>query len=174
MTEKKMNYKRFVFLDIDGVLASYEYLTKGKGYIDPEKCKLLNTLKDMSVEVIISSSWGYDNGRTEKSLRDCGFDLPIISYTDKFYNDWFCRGNEIEKWLINNCRGMGTKYGTSPEGVPYYRYKYNDEVDYEFVIVDDDKDFLLGQKDNLVIVDRETGITEKDVEKIIDILTRKD
>ena len=69
---------------------------------------------------------------------------------------------------------MGTKYGMSPEGIPYYRYKYNDEVDYEFVIVDDDKDFLLGQKDNLVIVDREIGITEKDVEKIIDILTRKD
>jgi len=169
------SYKRIVFLDIDGCLASIPFLMKRKGYIDPEKCKLLNTLKNYNVEIVISSSWGYDEGRTEKALKDCGLELPIIGYTDHFHVDWMCRGNEIEKWLIENFKGLGTKYGFSPDGVPYYRHRYGDEqIDYEFVIIDDDTDFLLGQKNNFIHIDRETGITEKDIEKIIDILIRKD
>lgn len=169
------SYKRIVFLDIDGCLASIPFLMKHKGYIDPEKCKLLNTLKKYNVEIVISSSWGYDEGRTEKALKDCGLELPIIGYTDHFHVDWMCRGNEIEKWLIENFKGLGTKYGFSPDGVPYYRHRYGDEqIDYEFVIIDDDTDFLLGQKNNFIHIDRETGITEKDIEKIIDILIRKD
>ena len=47
-----------------------------------------------------------------------------------------------------------------------YSLKRNDE----YVIVDDDTDFLLGQKDNFIHIDENTGITEKDIEKIIDIL----
>ena len=31
------DYKRIVFLDIDGVMASTPFLCKGKGLIDPEK-----------------------------------------------------------------------------------------------------------------------------------------
>ena len=55
------NYKKIIFLDIDGVLASIPYLCKGKGFIDPSKCKLLSQLEDIGAEVVISSSWGYDN-----------------------------------------------------------------------------------------------------------------
>ena len=50
------DYKRIIFLDIDGVLASIPYLCSGKGFVDPEKCKLLNQLEDLGVEVVISSS----------------------------------------------------------------------------------------------------------------------
>ena len=99
------DYKRIVFLDIDGVMASIPYLYKGKGFIDPSKCKLLNQLEDISAEVVISSSWGYDEGKTEKSLRACGLKLPIIGYTDHSVHHnhkWACRGNEIEKWLLEN------------------------------------------------------------------------
>ena len=52
------DYKRIVFLDIDGVMASIPFLYKGKGLIDPEKCKLLNTLENIGAEIVISSSWG--------------------------------------------------------------------------------------------------------------------
>ena len=99
------DYKRIVFLDIDGVMASIPYLYKGKGFIDPSKCKLLNQLEDIGAEVVISSSWGYDEGKTEKSLRACGLKLPIIGYTDHSVHHnhkWACRGNEIEKWLLEN------------------------------------------------------------------------
>ena len=103
------DYKRIVFLDIDGVMASTPFLCKGKGLIDPEKCKLLNTLGSIGAEIVISSSWGYDGGRTEKTLRECGLTLPIIGYTEHFYQDWLCRGNEIEKWFRTNFGGMCTK-----------------------------------------------------------------
>ena len=144
--------KKYVFTDIDGVLASYTFLFSGKGYIDPEKIKLLNRLKELDVELVISSSWGYDDGNTEKSLKTCGLDLPIVGYTDRFYKDWLCRGNEIKKWLIENCKAKA--------------------IDYNYVILDDAEDFLLSQKDYLVEVNGNKGLTEKDIEKAIDILSK--
>ena len=162
--------KKIVFLDIDGVLASDQYLSKGKGFIDPEKCKLLNELNDIGAEVVISSSWGYDNGLTEKSLKGCGLTLPIIGYTEHFYSDWMCRGNEIEKWLYDNFGGICTKFGCDDYGTPYYR---RSDDDYEYVIIDDDSDMLLGQKDNFIKINSKTGITKKDIKKAIKILTRE-
>ena len=166
--------KKIVFLDIDGVMASIPFLCKGKGFIDPEKCKLLNTLESIGAEIVISSSWGYDGGRTEKALRECGLTLPIIGYREHFYLNWLCRGNEIEKWLKDNVGGMCTKYGHDRlTDEPYYRKHYNpDDVDYEYVIFDDDTDFLLGQKDNFIKIDENTGITMKHIKKAMKILTR--
>ena len=168
------DYKRIVFLDIDGVMASIPFLCKGRGFIDPEKCKLLNTLESIGAEIVISSSWGYDGGRTEKTLRECGLTLPIIGYTEHFYLNWLCRGNEIEKWLRINFGGMCTKYGCDRNtGEPYYRKHYNEEdIDYEYVIFDDDTDFLLGQKDNFIKVNQNTGLTKREINKAIKILTR--
>lgn len=160
-----MKRKNIIFLDIDGVLAGYEYLKTGKGFIDPECVKKVNRLEEFDAEIVITSSWGYDDGRTEKSLRACGLTLPIIGYTQRFYADWFCRGNEIEKWLHDNCGGMGTKYGVDEFGVPYYKRNHKEDIDYEYIVLDDDSDMLLGQKDNFIKVNRETGITDEDIEK---------
>ena len=171
------NWKKIIFLDIDGVMASIPYLCKGKGYIDPQKCKLLNTLEDIGVEIVISSSWGYDNGRTEKSLRDCGLTLPIIGYTQHlhFNWEWACRGNEIEKWILDNFKGMGTKYYKDLNGTPYYRKRYpENNIDYEYVIFDDNEDMLFGQKDNFIKIHDYQGITKRDINKARKILTRNE
>ena len=162
------DWKRILFLDIDMVLSSEEWFnrTKGRsGMIDPELVKLINQLKDINVEVVISSSWGYDNGRTEKTLQEVGFELPIIGYTEHFYVEWMCRGNEILKWL---CKNMGS----FSEGIKYDSKYY--QKDYEYVIFDDDTDFLLGQKDNFIHINRNTGLTQADIDKAIKILTRND
>lgn len=148
---------KIIFLDIDGVLASEKYLCSHMGCrIDPDAVKLLNRL---DAKIVISSSWGYDNGKTEKTLRECGLTLPIMGYTEHFYIDYMCRGNEIEKFLIDTYGHMATKFGG----------KYQNR-EYEYVIVDDDCDMLYGQKDNFVHIDRYTGLTEKDIEKIEKIL----
>lgn len=168
------NWKRIIFLDIDGVCNGEDFYlkTRGKsGDFDPKAIALLNQLKDIGAEVVISSSWG-ESGI--KPLQDVGLELPIIGVTEHFYVDWFCRGNEIEKWLLTNFEGMGTKYGLDDNGFPYYRKRYGDEVtDYEYVIFDDDTDFLLGQVDNFIQTDRNTGLTQEDINKARKILTRE-
>ena len=57
--------------------------------------------------------------------------------------------------------------------MPYYRKHFHEEdVDYEYVIFDDDTDFLLGQKDNFIHINRQTGITQADIDRAVKILTR--
>lgn len=164
--------KKIIFLDIDGVLASYKYLCSSKGFIDPEKVALLNQLED--AEIVISSSWGYDNGKTENSLKSCGLKLPIIGYTCHFAEGWLCRGNEIEKWLCDNIGGMCTKFGDDCNGDPYYRKRYNeDDIDYEYVIFDDNTDILLGQVNNFIHINEQIAITQEDIDKARKILNRE-
>ena len=97
----KKTWKKILFLDIDGVLASHEFLIKtgGKsGFIDKEKVALLNKLKPYNVEVVISSSWGY-NEDTVNTLISCGLELPIMS-------DW-----DYGRLKIAPCRYYGSVRG---------------------------------------------------------------
>ena len=153
----KMNLN--IFLDIDGVLAGEEYLCSRRGLVDPEKCSLLNQLK--GAEIVISSSWGYDDGKTEETLKACGLELPIVGYTNKLHHQysWACRGNEIEEWIRQTYGGLGTKYGA----------EYDDKK-YEYVIFDDDQDMLLGQIDHFIHVDRMVGLTQENINKAKKIL----
>ena len=83
--------------------------------------------------------------------------MPIIGYTSHFHADHLCRGNEIEKWLKENFpHTMGSKFGFKPE-------KYN------FVIFDDDTDMLLGQKEHFIEINRETALTQEDINTAIKI-----
>lgn len=159
-------WKKILFLDIDGVLASVDFLcrTAGKtGFIDKEKVALLNKLKPYGVEVVISSSWGY-NEDTVKQLTACGLDLPIIGGTEHFHSDWMCRGNEIAKWLACTFGDYNVFTGKASS----YAGK-----DYEYVILDDDDDMLMCQKDNFICVDRYTALTEEHIDRAIDIFERR-
>ena len=149
-------------LDVDGVVNSEKWYndTKGmSGDFDPKAIALLNQLKDLDVEVVISSSWG---DSAIKPLQDVGLELPIIDTTIHFYEEWLCRGNEIERWLCKTFNSYGTKYGSK-----YY------QKDYEYVIFDDDADMLLGQKDNFIQTNRWTGITQEDIDRAKKILNRE-
>ena len=158
----KKNFHKIIVLDIDGVCNSEDWgvKTKGKsGNIDPETIALLNQLESIGAEVVISSSWGQDG---VEQLENVGLKLPILGCTDHYYQDWLCRGNEIEKWFHDTFGSYGTKYGSK-----YY------QKDYEYVIFDDDADMLLGQKDNFVQIDRKTGLTQADIDKAVKILKRE-
>lgn len=169
------DWKKILFLDIDGVVNSDKWYNKTRGRsgdFDPEAIALLNQLEAIGVEVVLSSSWGEDG---IKPLQDVGLKLPIIGCTEHFYTDWLCRGNEIEKWLVMTFGGMATKYGWDEiNGRPYYQKYNHEDGDYEFVIFDDDCDFLLGQKDNFIHISRQTGVTQADIDKAIKILTRNE
>lgn len=151
--------KHILFLDIDSVVNSEQWYekTKGrKGHFDPDAIALLNTLEGNGIEVVVSSSWGEDG---VNQLKNVGLKLPIIGYTEHYYANWICRGNEIEKWLLDTFGGIATKWGA----------KYKNEK-YKYVILDDSCDMLLGQKDNFVQINPETGITKEDIERIKGIL----
>lgn len=150
--------RKIIFLDIDGVLADENFLMGGQGFIDPEKIKLLNQLSD--AEIVISSSWGEDDGDTEKSLRECGLELPIIGYTRHFYLDYLCRGNEIDRWLNEEFHDT-TKFG----GYDSSRYQY--------VILDDDEDMLRGQDAHFIHLDRRYALCQEHIDLAKDILNGK-
>ena len=166
-------WKKIIFLDIDSVVNSDNWYAKTRGRsgdFDPEAIALLNQLEAIGAEVVISSSWG---DSAIKPLQDVGLKLPIIGVTHHFYQDWLCRGNEIEEWLLEQFGGMATKYGENEDGIPYYRSYNHNHGDYEYVIFDDDCDFLLGQANNFIRVNGKTGVTQADIDKAIKILNRE-
>lgn len=145
--------KKILFLDIDGVLAGVEWFDHCRknnldiDFLDPSLVRKLNAL---DCEVVISSSWGCDNGKTWKALRRKGFNLKVIGYTEhhEIGCDWIVRGNSIKKWLNDNCTN----------------------IDYQYAIIDDDGDMLLEQKDHFVQTNPEIGVTDEHIERIKQIL----
>ena len=137
-----------LFLDIDGCVNHNDWYYKNRvvnknwkcGDADPKVIELLNSLSDLDVKVVISSSWG---NMADDLLLSTGLTLPIIGHTEHFYNEFIVRGNEIKKWL--------------------YDHKNVDFEDYNYVIFDDDTDFLLEQEDNFIHVDAQHGITKKHI-----------
>lgn len=154
-----------IFLDIDGVLNSELYFTKlhlarqstgntdiwGKypySEMDADAVALLNVLaKDC--KFVISSCWrGMVNPTCAEVLKEKGFVGEIIGQTE-YLPEWAIRGNEVSKWLDDNYRKLGLSY--------FFR---------NYVILDDDDDFLLSQAPHLFQTDAYCGLTPGTVEKV--------
>lgn len=142
-----------LFLDIDGVLLSGEWLKKCRNplCIEPIKVEMLNIIcKYSECKVVVSSTWRRDEQCRERLIK--------AGFKGVFHADWrttmedvdpktglfigLTRGNEIQKWLDNN---------------PWKNY----------VIVDDDRDMLPSQKNRLVLTDFEQGLTSQHVGQIV-------
>lgn len=150
--ERKIPLK-IIFLDFDGVIT-----TEKSGYsIDPEKVDLLHQIiNETGAKIVISSSWRTnDLESTKEQFKDTSFVNDIIGITRRLYiplgNDkWMVvRGVEIKEWL-DNC----------------------DEDIKSYVILDDETDLLLEQKDNFVKTDTYLGLSEENVKQAIKILNR--
>lgn len=167
-----------IFLDFDGVLnhklffvdryfrrkvteekhlerqtfSSKEKNEQVKDQIDPISVSYLNQLiKETGAKVVISSTWRklYAVEQLRALLGKHGFTGEIIDVTPDFSGSKCesLRGNEILSWIKSNEALIGK---------PYYDYK-------DYVILDDDSDFLYWQKDNFVCVDPYCGITPRTV-----------
>lgn len=149
---------KIIFLDIDGVLncqVFYDKRGESKTIIehpDNQICKdrvsWLNELcGDTGAKVVISSSWRHSGlSYCKEVLQRNGATFDIIDITPDLRSDGCVRGNEIKAWIDKNIE--------SP-----YDYR-------EYVIIDDDSDMLLWQKDNFFKTDTYSGLTPNTCYKI--------
>ncbi|PRY38395.1 hypothetical protein CLV58_109122 [Spirosoma oryzae] len=160
--------KQYLFLDFDGVLNhelfNHDWYTRiqageavaaDKPDFDQRTIDNLNLLLSQfpELQVVISSTWrASGKERCLQVLRDSGFayDERVIGCTP--LTDHRVRGVEVLMWLRTN-----TQYGIEP-------------VDY--VIFDDDSDFLLWQADRFIQIDPYAGLTHNHVYRAGRILNR--
>lgn len=195
-----MKPRRFIFLDIDGVLNHdewYKYLHDNytpearcnMGFnecnISPMSTQLLNQLKGS--EVVISSSWYY-NESTVAGLKSAGLKLPIIGGTihKSLHDKSLCRGNDIASWFIDNIDKdppCDAYLKQSPDNKWFHtrcHYDFVNSVEkfiqekgdtpYTYVIFDDYNDMLFQQQNHFIHVDSRVGLTQADIDKAKKIL----
>ena len=148
---------KIIFLDIDGVVNSHAWYEKRpklgpdhsreefkKNEFDPEAVKILrNIIAKTGAKVVLSSTWRLsEEGREEVKRYCCDF----ISYTGECTSR--IRGAEIHMWINDNIN-----------------YKERDKVRY--VILDDDSDMLMWQKDNFFRTDYKIGLTNEIADGVI-------
>lgn len=167
--------KKFVFLDIDGVLncesfihklhkeklhhmSDYATIRDVTETFMPSAIESLNSLIEQTgAEIVVSSSWRklYTLKQLRGILKKNGFKYSeiIIDKTPSFEVQWnveYCRGEEIYKWL-----------------------KDKDYLNHSFVILDDDSDMgrLLG---NLVKTNwKGNGLEKEHIEQAVKLLSEK-
>jgi hypothetical protein len=157
---------KIIFLDFDGVLNHEKYYSQrfeerylgndiGHPYddIDPESVKNLNyIIENTGSSVVLSTSWRHSGiDYCLDVLTKRGFVGEVIDKTPDFWESWSVRGNEIQHWIDTN---------VFPEGIESY------------VILDDDSDMLLNQKNNFIRVDPRYGLTRELSDKAISILKK--
>jgi hypothetical protein len=153
---------KVIFLDIDGVISTFEKQWK----LDINKLDLLtNIINETNAKIVISSSWRIgctnaddmkqrllthridDNIKYSEEFKT--FLESIIDITPNGSQNGPLRGNEIQDWID----------------------EHNDIETY--VIIDDDSDMLDKQLFNFVQTDGFEGITEREVKLCISILNGK-
>ncbi|MCK5020109.1 MAG: hypothetical protein KAS32_23850 [Candidatus Peribacteraceae bacterium] len=141
---------KIIFLDIDGVLSSIDYMAEGI-HIHPDKIKhVTRIVKETDAKIVISSTWRFNHGVKE-------------------FNEWFYR---------LGLRGYNTIIGMTPDlpgirGAEIETWIKNNDPRHEiesYVIIDDDSDFLDYQLPYHVKTQTHYGITIMEADKAIDIL----
>ena len=154
---------KIVFLDFDGVITT----VKSHWRFDAEKMALLGEILEATdAKIVITSSWRrytledtidfITKREEERGALPFAFPDKVIGVTHRMYafcfpnsDKHYCvvRGEEIRRWQTEN-----------------------DADECPYVILDDDTDMLLWQKDHFVKTDSEKGLSKANVKKAIKIL----
>lgn len=167
--------EKIIFLDIDGVLATPEYLKNGQWALNPEKQKLLGEiLAQTDAKIVLSSSWRYATlEKTKEHMEAKGFlfNDKLIGVTIRAYQ-WLERGTgihlsiprgvEIKQWIDTHIH--------SDNGKNWERKILG--KDFTYVILDDECDMLLEHKDNFIRTNSVIGLTNDDVRIAVEILNK--
>ncbi len=144
---------KLIFLDVDGVLNSQQTLERrnqrgGHIGIDPYHVLLVDRIiQATGAKVVLSSSWRHsEEGRAEVMKA-----VPFIDHTKSCC--FGVRGGEIRQWLFENVD-----------------YDIREQVKY--VILDDDSDMLLNQKDHFFQTTWKEGMTDEIAKNVIEYLNK--
>jgi hypothetical protein len=175
---------KYIFLDIDGVLATPESIKDGTWGLVPARQKQFKKLMEntknqtdwIEPKIVLSSSWRkWDLETTREFMKEEGFWYwdKIIGVTIRAYQYLdrtkkihlsIPRGVEIKQWIDANIH--------SDNGKNYNKKKVG--VDYNYLILDDETDMLLEHKDNFIKTHPTKGLTNEDVKKALLILNKYD
>lgn len=171
--KKIITMKKIIFLDIDGVLATPEFVENGLWALNPKKQEMFGeVLEKTSAEIVLSSSWRKSSLELTKEHMDnkgFWFTDKIIGQTIRAYSYIkkdekihlsIPRGVEIKQWLDTNIH--------SDNGKNYKRKTIG--IDFNYVILDDDSDMLLEQQSYFVKCDSYEGLTRNNCLDVIDLL----
>lgn len=170
--------EKFIFLDIDGVIATSHTVEEGSWGLTPEKQDLLGMILDQTdAKIVLSSSWRKNTLKdtidymSEKGFR---FNDKIVGVTMRAYHFIergvhlsIPRGVEIKQWLDTHVIYPWHAYPEKQKEFKIYDENGNFKmmrsqklgVDYNYIILDDDSDMLLEHYEYFIKCDPMEGLT---------------
>lgn len=153
--------RNIIFLDIDGVLFSADFFENAKNYkkndLCPKAVANLNKITDATdADLVITSSWLQTHSLDEiaRILKKNGVKAKVVDNVRKLkyksYDGKVPRGCSVRRWTEKNI-GEWTNY----------------------VILDDEEDFLISQSNRFVKTTYQHGLLEEHAQQAIDILNFK-
>jgi len=163
--------EKYIFLDIDGVIATPETVVDGMWDLTPAcEDRLSKILSKTDAVIVLSSSWRWNTVEKtikkmqEHNFKHCdkivGVTIRAYHYIEKGVHLSIPRGVEIKQWIDTHIHSNnGKDWNRKKEG-----------KDFTYLILDDDVDMLLEHKDNFINTDGMKGLTDDDVERAVAIL----
>jgi hypothetical protein len=166
---------RYVFLDIDGVVATFRMANKIRWDLNPICQNYLGKIiEETGAKLVITSSWRMKNvEKTKELLEQKGFRYcsSIVGVTIRAKN--FLKPDS--RLTIPMPQGIEVKHYINElvrfQSTPFREFELG--VDYNYVILDDNDDMLLEQANHFVCIDCITGLTEQTAQMAIEILMKK-
>ncbi len=142
--------KKFLFLDVDGVLNNDRVLEEQRTFyvLDYRNLNRLRTLIECTdALIVLSSYWRYNPSMVDYlTARLAEKDLKIYDMTQTIHRYGILRRNEIDIWLTNN-----------------------EFVGCAAVAIDDDDEIKGGKHFEPYMIDPAVGLTDEDVEGVINL-----
>ena len=160
-TSCKKDMEKYIFLDFDGVINT------PKGKFDKNAVTNLRRLLERTdAKVVISSTWRLQGMEYIQQLWQ-EYQLPgeVIDLTPSCNSTNFSNVDGQEEWQgLHGCKGL--------EIAEWLRL--NAKEPYQYIILDDEEDFLFSQREHLVKVEGSKGLDKADVIVAIQILNTKE
>ena len=178
--EEAGEVKRYLFLDIDGVLNTIRYsnflvdhdedeVDEDGALFDPETVNNLASIveKIPDLRIIISSTWRLKGWEWMQRLWKKR-KLPGAIYSFTPVLEVVCFVDKINRKDSTSVYPYGTRALEVNEWLRLYAGQ--NSLTYKYVILDDVNDFLVMQQEHVIITDPNFGITKENVLKALEIL----